>query len=426
LKSSVVCDLFTVALLIRGEDFTGLVRRLCGEKNRIHRKNAVNISDIHRIKLSTMLKYIHECPTWPDFSWQGKEINGIFGKVRMMQGLIAGQMEALGFMEREESTLINLTRDVVKSSEIEGEILNYDQVRSSIARRLGIQTGGMVPSPQVVEGVVEMMLDATQQYQQPMTEERLLGWHALLFPTGYSGPYKITVGRYRTGVMQIVSGAIGQEKVHFQAVPPEDVKREMDAFLEWFNTEDAMDPVLKAAIAHFRFIIIHPFEDGNGRIARALTDLLIARSEQGRFRYYSMSDQIMAERKQYYEVLQRVQHSTGDITLWLEWFLNCLYHAMQSTEKTTQTILRRASFWARHAQTEINERQRLMISKLLDDFEGKLRTSKWARMTKTSTDTALRDIKDLMDKGILMQTGEGGRSASYVLKEDASFGEIED
>lgn len=362
-----------------------------------------------------MAKYIYENENWTDFSWRDKAVNVVFGEVRLMQGKIIGQMNALGFSAKEEATLTALTLDVVKSSEIEGELLNYDQVRSSIARRLGINTAGLVSSSRHIEGVVEMMLDATQRYTLPLTEKRLFGWHAALFPTGYSGPYTIEVGRYRTGEMQVVSGAMGKEKVHYKAVKPELVKMEMDEFLDWFNNENSLDPVLKAAIAHFWFIIIHPFDDGNGRIGRAITDMLLARAEGSGERFYSMSSQILAERKLYYEVLQKVQYSSGDITEWIEWFLHCLKNAMLSTESTTQKILRKAEFWKLHEHTPINERQRLILNKLFDDFEGKLQTSKWAKIVKTSTDTALRDIKDLVEKGILKQTDEGGRNANYEL-----------
>jgi Fic family protein len=362
-----------------------------------------------------MAKYIYEHKNWTKFSWQDKAINVIFGEVRLMQGKIIGQMNSLGFSAKEEATLNTLTLDVVKSSEIEGELLNYDQVRSSIARRLGINTAGLVASSRHIEGVVEMMLNATQQHTLPLTEKRLFGWHAALFPTGYSGPYEIEVGRYRTSVMQVVSGAMGKEKIHYEAVKPELVKKEMDFFLDWFNKDNNLDPVLKAAIAHFWFIIIHPFDDGNGRIGRAITDMLLARAEGSGDRFYSMSSQILSERKRYYEVLQKVQHSSGDITEWLNWFLHCLKNAMLATENTTQRILRKAEFWKLHEQTPINERQRIMLNNLFDGFEGKLQTSKWAKIAKTSTDTALRDIKDLLEKGILRQTDEGGRNANYEL-----------
>lgn len=362
-----------------------------------------------------MAKYIYENKNWTAFTWQDKAINAVFGEVRLMQGKIIGQMNALGFSDKEETTLNVLTLDVVKSSEIEGEMLNFDQVRSSIARRLGINMAGIVPSSRHIDGVVEMMLDATQKHNLPLTEKRLFGWHAALFPTGYSGTYKLEVGQYRTGEMQIVSGALGKEKVHYEAVNPKLVKAEMDKFLDWFNNDNTLDLVLKAAIAHFWFIIIHPFDDGNGRIGRAIIDMLLARAEGSSERFYSMSSQILTERKRYYEILQKVQYSSGDITEWIDWFLNCIKNAMLTSENTTKKILLKAEFWKMHEHTNINERQRHMLNKLFDNFEGKLQTSKWAKMTKTSTDTALRDIKDLIVKGILKQTNEGGRSANYEL-----------
>lgn len=360
-----------------------------------------------------MARYIYQNKDWTYFTWNNKAISAIFGKVRHNQGKINGHMNAIGFSAKEEAILSNLTLDVVKSSEIEGELLNYDQVRSSIARRLGINTAGLIPSSRHVEGVVEMMLDATQNYHKPITHKRLFGWHAALFPTGFSGSHKIESGKYRTGEMQVVSGAMGREKIHYEAPEPEVVKTEMDKFIAWFNSDEKIDAVLKAAIAHFWFIIIHPFDDGNGRIARALTDLLLARSDGSGERFYSMSNQILAERKRYYEILQKVQHSTGDITEWLDWFLNCLNNALQETENMTQKILRKAEFWRLHEHTPVNERQRLMLNKLLDGFDGKLQSSKWAKITKSSTDTALRDIKDLVEKGILQTENPGGRSTNY-------------
>ena len=341
----------------------------------------------------------------------------IFGEVRHLQGRISGQMSALGFSMKEEATLATLTLDVIRSSEIEGEHLNHDQVRSSIARRLGIDLEESVPSNRNVDGVVEMMLDATQNYAHPLTEERLFGWHSALFPTGYSGMHRIEVGTYRTGVMQVVSGAMGKERVHYEAPDPKHVRSEMDRFLHWFNNEVKMDPVLKSAIAHFWFIIIHPFDDGNGRMARAISDLLLARAENGADRYYSLSGQILVERKQYYEVLQKAQHSSGDITEWLDWYLHCLKNALKETEVTLQKVVHKADFWQKHGNTPLNERQRLVLNKLLDGFEGKLKSSKWSKMTKCSPDTALRDIKDLMEKGILRQEQQGGRSTNYELVE---------
>ncbi|MCW3789327.1 Fic family protein [Plebeiibacterium sediminum] len=362
-----------------------------------------------------MAKYIYQYDNWPNFTWDEQEIQVLLGKVRHLQGMILGRMEALGFSVKEEAMLSTLTMDVLKSSEIEGEKLNYDQVRSSIARRLGIEYAGMVYSDRDVEGVVEMMLDATQNFKQPLDQERLLGWHAALFPTGRSGMHKIDVACYRTGVMQIVSGPMGKEKVHFEALAPEEVKENMDIFLNWFNNESKIDSVLKAAIAHFWFIIIHPFDDGNGRIARALSDLLLALSDDSSQRYYSLSSQILVERKAYYEILKKVQHSSGDITEWLVWFLNSLFMALKTTEETMQKVLYKSDFWDKHKETDLNGRQRLMLNKLLDGFDGKLKSSKWAKIAKCSSDTALRDIKDLIEKGILKQEESGGRSTNYEL-----------
>ena len=362
-----------------------------------------------------MSKYIYQKENWTDFVWDNAIVSAVLGDVRLLQGKMLGQIHSLGFSSKEEKKLEMLTLDVLKSSEIEGETLNYEQVRSSVARRLGINTAGLVTSPRDVEGVVEMMLDATQNYSEPLTEDRLFGWHAALFPTGYSGMHKITVARYRTEEMQIVSGAMGKEKVHYEAVAATDVEKEMKLFLDWFNDDTIqIDPVLKAAIAHFWFIIIHPFDDGNGRIARAISDRMLARSESSKERFYSLSKQILAERNDYYAVLKKTQHN-NDITDWLVWFLNCLKTALLETENSMQNILLKTEFWEKHKDILINERQRLMINKLFDDFFGKLTTSKWAKITKTSTDTALRDIKDLLEKGILQQEEAGGRSANYSL-----------
>ncbi len=364
-----------------------------------------------------MVKYIYQYSNWPSFTWDEKEILSLLGKVRHLQGKIFGQINALGFSLRAETMLSTLTLDVLKSSEIEGEILNYEQVRSSIARKLGLDYAGMVSSDRSVDGVVEMMLDATQNYLKPLDDERLFGWHAALFPTGRSGMYKIETARYRSGEMQIVSGPMGKEIVHFQAPPPSQVNFEMERFLDWFNQDSNIDAVIKSAIAHFWFIIIHPFDDGNGRIARTISDLILARSENSPQRFYSLSNQILYERKVYYEVLQKTQYKDGNITEWLIWFLNCLNSALKRTENTIGTVLHKAEFWDKHKSTELNSRQRLMLNKLFDGFEGKLKTSKWAKITKCSTDTALRDIKDLINKGILKQEKPGGRSTNYELNE---------
>lgn len=362
-----------------------------------------------------MAKYIYQYDQWPRFTWKHDEINALLGTVRHLQGKILGQMEALGFKLKEEALLSTLTLDVLKSSEIEGELLNYDNVRSSIARKLGIENIGLSVADRNVEGVVEMMLNATQKFNEPLEQERIFGWHAALFPTGWSGMHRIEAGCYRHGEMQIVSGPMGKEKVHFEAPSPKVVKHEMDIFLKWLNNEINIDAVLKAAIAHFWFIIIHPFDDGNGRIARAITDMLLARSEGSSQRFYSLSNQIFIEKKSYYKVLQEVQQSSGDITEWLNWFLNCLHKALLTTEETLQHVIHKADFWDSHNTTILNNRQRLMLNKLLDGFEGKLKTSKWAKISKCSTDTALRDIQDLMEKGILKQETAGGRSTNYEL-----------
>ncbi len=343
-----------------------------------------------------MVKYIYQYDNWPQFTWNEQEIQVMLGKVRHLQGKLLGQMSAFGFSLKEETILTTLTVNVLKSSEIEGEILNYDQVRSSIARKLGMEYAGMVYSDRNVDGVVEMMLDATQNYNQPLIEERLFGWHAALFPTGWSGSHKIDVGCYRKDEMQIVSGAMGKEKVHFVAPPPGQVKVEIDKFIQWFNQEVPIDPVLKSAIAHFWFIIIHPFDDGNGRIARAISDLLLARSDGT-------------------EILQNTQFSSGDITEWLTWYLDCLYRSLLSTEDAFLKVLYRSDFWDMHNKIEFNARQRLMLNKLFDGFDGKLNSSKWAKIAKCSTDTALRDIQDLINKGILRKEIAGGRSTNYEL-----------
>jgi Fic family protein len=362
-----------------------------------------------------MAKYIYQYDQWPRFTWKNDEINTQLGTVRHLQGKIIGQMETVGFKLKEEALLSTLTLDVQKSSEIEGEMLNYEQVRSSIASKLGMDYSGYIPKDRNVEGVVEMMLNATQKFNEPLEQERIFGWHATLFPTGWSGMHRIEASCYRNGEMQIVSGPMGKEKVHFEAPSSKIIKHEMDIFLTWLNNEINIDAVLKAAIAHFWFIIIHPFDDGNGRIARAISDMLLARSEGSSKRFYSLSNQILIEKKSYYKVLQEVQQSSGDITEWLNWFLNCLHKALLTTEETLQHVIQKADFWDRHNTTILNNRQRLMLNKLLDGFEGKLKTSKWAKISKCSADTALRDIQDLIKKGILKQETAGGRSTNYEL-----------
>ena len=366
-----------------------------------------------------MNRYIHELPDWPNFQWEQEKLAGPLVALRHRQGRLIGRMETLGFPLRAEANLRTLTLDVIKSSEIEGEILDHDQVRSSIARRLGMDIGGLAPADRNVEGVVEMMLDATQKYSAPLTAERLAGWHASLFPTGYSGIRKIPVGRWRDdarGPMQVVSGALGRERVHFEAPAAKRLKKEMTLFVKWFNGTDDTEPVLRAGLAHLWFVTIHPFEDGNGRIARAIADMALARSEQNPQRFYSMSAQIRIERKTYYDILEKTQKGGLDITSWLEWFLGCLDRAFDGTEETLGSVLRKARFWEAHADISFNDRQRLMLNKLLDGFEGKLTSSKWAKIAKCSQDTALRDILDLVDHGILAKDPGGGRSTSYSLR----------
>ena len=359
--------------------------------------------------------YMYQHENWTDFKWNNDKLLSLLANVRHLQGRLLGQMENLGFKLQEEAVLSTLTLDVLKSSEIEGEILNKDQVRSSIARRLGLEVSGLVDSPRNVDGVVEMMLDATQNYTLPITDERLFGWHAALFPTGYSGMYKIEVAKYRSGDMQVVSGAMGKEKVHYEAPKANVVEAEMNHFLKWFNNGSEIDSVLKAAVAHFWFITIHPFDDGNGRIARAITDMQLSRSDKSSQRFYSMSNQILTERKMYYEILEKTQHSNGDITEWLEWFLSCLERALINSSKVLEDVIVKARFWEQHSQTHINDRQRLMLNKLFDGFEGKLTSSKWAKIAKCSQDTAIRDIQDLIGKGILQKEAQGGRSTNYEL-----------
>ena len=366
-----------------------------------------------------MSTYIHLLKDWPAFKWEGDKIILPLSTVRHKQGRLLGKLEGLGFRLREEATLETLTQDVVKSSEIEGEKLPTDQVRSSIARRLGIEIAGEVPANRNVEGVVDMMLDATQRYDWLLTDERLFGWHASLFPTGRSGMYKIQVGGWRDdakGPMQVVSGAIGRERVHYEAPEAGRLNVEMNTFLEWFNKTTAMDPVLKAAIAHLWFVTIHPFDDGNGRIARAIADMQLARADASGQRFYSMSAQIQRERNVYYDILEETQKGNLDITKWLLWFIECLDRAISLSEENLSGVTQKAKFWESHQSVSLNERQRKMLNKLMDGFEGKLTSSKWAKIAKCSPDTALRDIQDLIEKGILEKEEGGGRSTSYRIK----------
>ena len=366
-----------------------------------------------------MNKYIHQLPNWPEFHWNQNELAQILAEVRHRQGRLLGRMEGLGFNLQAEATLQTLTLDVLKSSEIEGEILDREQVRSSIARRLGIDIAGLVPTDRHVEGVVEMMLDATQNYKDELMDERLFGWQAALFPTGRSGMHKIVTGAWRDNrnddPMQVVSGSMGREMVHYEAPGSEALEKEMQRFCDWFNKECSIDPVMKAAIAHLWFVTIHPFDDGNGRIARAVADMQLTRADGTAQRFYSMSAQIRKERKDYYHILEETQKGTLDITRWMEWFLGCMDRALKSTDETLAIVLKKAKFWEKHAESSFNDRQVLMLNKLLNGFDGKLNSSKWAKIAKCSQDTALRDIQNLIDRKILVKEAAGGRSTSYVL-----------
>jgi len=369
------------------------------------------------------MTYIHERDDWPAFHWNEGALAAKLADVRYRQGRLLGRMEGLGFDLRNEAMLSTLTQDVVKSSEIEGKILDAEQVRSSIARRLGIDIGALVPADRDVEGVVEMMLDATENYNRPLSAERLFDWHASLFPTGRSGMSKINVGAWRddsSGAMQVVSGAIGREHVHFQAPDTARLKKEMNAFLKWFEERSETDPVLRAAIAHLWFVTIHPFEDGNGRIARAIADMALARSEKSQRRFYSMSMQIRHERSVYYQILETTQKGDLDISEWLDWFLGCLGRAIDGAEAILEKVFAKAQFWEKHGKLSLNARQRDMLNLLLDNFKGKLTSLKWAKIEKCSPDTALRDINELIAHGVLKKDAGGGRSTSYLLVLSAS------
>jgi Fic family protein len=362
--------------------------------------------------------YIYQQKNWAGFAWDSDALMPKLGIVRHMQGKLSGKMEALGFSLREEAVLETFTIDVLKSSEIEGELLQPEQVRSSIARKLGMDISGLVRSDRHVDGVVEMMMDATQNYNQPISQKRLFAWHTSLFPTGISGMHKIAVGKWRNdtnGPMQVVSGALGKERVHYQAPDADLINAEMNHFIKWFNSKEIIDPVLKAAIAHLWFVTIHPFEDGNGRMARTITDMQLARADGNNQRFYSMSAQIRVERNKYYDILEQTQKGTLDITVWLTWFIDCLISALTATEKTLHNVLAKAHFWEKHTTTALNERQHKMLNKLLDGFDGKLTSVKWAKINKCSTDTALRDIQDLIKKSILQKDPAGGRSTNYLL-----------
>lgn len=362
--------------------------------------------------------YIHALADWPRFHWNAERIAGLLASVRHRQGRLTGHMEALGFNLQQEAVLQTLTTDVLKSSEIEGEKLDAAQVRSSVARRLGMDIGALQRADRDVEGVVAMMLEATRRYDSPLTPQRLFAWHASLFPAGRSGLSRIVTGVWRDGgkgPMQVISGPVGWDRIHFEAPAAERVDREMQSFLEWFEGADRIDGVLRAGLAHIWFVTIYPFDDGNGRIARAIADMALARSEQSSQRFYSLSAQIREERNGYYEILEETQKGTLDVTRWMEWFLACLGRAIDSAQTELSAVLAKARFWERIRNVSLNDRQRLVINRLLSAFEGKLTTSKYAALAKCSQDTAYRDIVALVEQGVLVRNAEGGRSTSYSL-----------
>jgi len=364
--------------------------------------------------------YIHQQEQWPNFQWNRSELAIQLAEVRHLQGRLLGRMSSLGFELQKEAGFQTLTEDVLKSSEIEGEIYDRGQVRSSIARRMGIDIDAEVSIDRPIEGCVEVMLDATGHYQQALTKERLWGWHTALFPTGKSGLQRIMVGQWRdesSGVMQIVSGPAGREKVHYEAPGFQRLDDEMNHFLHWLNAPCDTDPVIAAALAHLWFVTIHPFDDGNGRLARAITDMLLARSEKSSLRFYSMSARIQQERRDYYLILEHCQKGELDVSAWIEWFLGCLKRAIEAAELSLETILNKAKFWEIHTGQKFNDRQHDIINRLLDGFVGKLTSSKWAKLEKCSQDTALRDINDLLARKILIKEAAGGRSTSYALGE---------
>ena len=366
-------------------------------------------------------RYIHNQPNWPTFQWDQKKLAKPLASVRHQQGRLIGHMEALGLPLQQEAVLQTLTEDIVKSSEIEGETLDVIQVRYSIARRLGMDVGGRKTSDRHVEGVVDMMLDATRHYDRPLAADRLFQWHASSFLTGRGGTHKIRTGAWRAdraGPIRVVSGPIGRERVYFEAPPAARLGREMRVFLDWFNqdgTNADADAVLKAGLAHLWFMTIHPFADGNGRIARAIMDLALARSERSPHRFYSMSAQIRRERGTYDDILEHTREGGLDVTPWMEWFVACLGRAIDGAQTTLSAVLQKARFWRTLGDVPINERQRLMLSRLLDGVEGNLTTSKWATIVKCSSDTALRDMAELVERGVLVRNAAGGRSTSYAL-----------
>lgn len=367
--------------------------------------------------------YIHNRSEWPNFRWRHDELTDLLAEIRYQQGLLLGRMSDIGFDLKQQATLNALTDTVVKTSEIEGEVLNVDAVRSSVASHLGIDIGGYIPTHRYIDGIVEIMIDATGQFDNPLTKDRLFVWHAQLFPYGSSGSGRIIVGAWRnaeTGPMRVVSGFMGHERVHFEAPSADRLESEMEAFLSWFNTSEDLDDVLKAALAHLWFVTIHPFADGNGRIARAISDMALARSDGLTQRFYSMSAQIRKDRTEYYRMLETTQKGDLDITQWMVWFLECLGRAIEAAQETVARTIVKVQYWNTIADIPLNERQYKVMRRVVNGFEGKLTSAKWAKMTKSSQDTALRDIADLIDKGILERGPAGGRSTHYSLIDSAA------
>lgn len=363
------------------------------------------------------MKYIYQNLDWHSFKWCGESITNLLLDIQKAQGYLLGKMDALGFEVKENALLNVLTENILKSSEIEGELLNKEQVRSSVARRLGLNYDSSINIERNVEGVVEMMIDATQSFNTPITEERLFGWHAALFPNGFSGMYKIEVGRYRSdknGSMQVISGSIGKEKIHYEAPEAKYLKEEMNYLIDYINNNHSDNLLIKAAIIHLWFATLHPFEDGNGRIARALTDMILARQDKSKYKFYSMSSQIQKTRKDYYNILEKTQKSSMDITNWIVWFLETLLEAIKSSEDILSGVLKRAEFWQKHNNLIFNKRQKMVLNRFMDNFKGNLTTTKWAKICNCSQDTATRDISDLIGKKILKKIGEG-RNTHYKL-----------
>lgn len=365
-----------------------------------------------------MAIYIHQLKNWPTFTWNEQDFIALLCEVRNLQGKLMGKVELLGFELKGEANLETLIQDVLQTSEIEGEILNPELVRSSIATRLGLEYSGLENTDRSVDGIVELMIDATQNDNKVLTEDRLFGWHAVLFPTARSGMHKIEVAKWRSGAMQVVSGGMGREVVHYEAPKAALLSTEMKQFLDWYNNEQALESLLKAAVAHLWFITIHPFDDGNGRIARAITDMQLSKSDGVNQRFYSMSTEINKQKKSYYTILERTQKDDLDITQWIIWFLECLKNSILHSSVIVDKVVRKHHFWVKYAAKISNDRQQTMLNKLMDNFEGNLNTTKWSKMTKTSTDTALRDITDLVNKGILVKANSGGRSTHYVLNDN--------